>query len=95
MLNTFYENLPTTRIVQRTTVLGPGETNTLVSIAPLTLVQVIVVKATTLNATMRVSGVTEEAIPILLNEVRDGLAVDTIHLSTTAAGSVILELQGR
>lgn len=95
MLTNFFEKLPSTRIHAVSVVLGAGASNILVPLGLLTMVQTVVIKSSTVDATLKFGGTGESAIPILAQEVRFEIATDTLHLSTTTAGTVVLELHGR
>lgn len=89
------EILPITRIEHVQIVLSPGTSNLLVPLSNVTYIQTVVVKECPADATIRHGASTESAIPIVSQEVRDGLAFDSLYITSTTGGSLELEVQGR
>jgi len=94
MLSHFTEVIPTTRIILREVTMDGATQNVAVSLSPITLVHEVRVISAPVGATCRHGGTTEDAIPIAANQARSG-AFDSLHLSSTAAGLIKLEIHGR
>lgn len=96
ILNNVTERLAGTRGTEVTVVLGANAVNQAVDISPLTLITAFrVVSSTTSDIRGRQGGTTEGSVAIQPGVSRDGLAIDSLFLSSVSGGTVVIEFQGR
>lgn len=89
---------PSTKIHRVTVSLAASLVDQPVSLGTVTDVQAVTVAELTgtVTPTLKFGGAGESAVPLAKGEVRDGLKVGSLYLSTAAGGgAVVLEIHGR